>query len=190
MLRVSRIDPEIKYFDTQWTGTIPSTGTIYPLSNILGTSGPSGRDGNVVHPIKIVVRAQLGMSTVVTPLAECIRIIIFRALYDASTVTPSRVVQDASAGAGIISAYNREYQGQSKEDCRMEILFDSINVFNTQGVNGKVHTFESRCDDLIRFNANTSFPDPLYGGYYVYMTSQGTGPASFNVYTRVDYIDA
>jgi hypothetical protein len=189
--RLPRLMPELQFFDVSTAFTIPSAGAIQVLSDIAQGDGASNRDGVVVHPISLEIRGFFG----VTASGTHVRIIIGRYLIDQASPTVAQLLENSNSPENIVSAYSMQYNGQSKDDRRIEILHDENLWFNpTIATADKMHrkySFDlSRIEKpLIRWQTSNATNVPVFGGYFV--AAFGTSNnVDVRFYSRLTFVDA
>jgi hypothetical protein len=186
--RVLKLMPEIQYYDSGNAFSSAIAGTFFNISGIPIGDGPDDRDGSVVHPVHLTVRAFISSSA-----ATFVRVIYGRYLTDMAGGSATQVLELNTSPSNLVAAHNRDYSGQSGADQRIEILYDRL--FWIDAATSDPHHFHFEMDltkskhPLIRWDNAGASVTPIFGGYFgLYIGSATT--ASCNQYSRLQYLDA
>ncbi len=186
--RLPRLDPEVQFFDSFNNGTYATGGSFINLCGISIGDGASNRDGAVVHPVKLEVKVVLTSSA-----ATFVRVIYGRYLTDMGLASISQILQVSTSPGNLVSPYNRDYNGQSEADRRIEIMYDRTLWLDAATADPHHLVFSTDVSNirhpLIRWDAAGASTVPIYGGYFALIVADTTSGA-YSQASRITFLDA
>jgi hypothetical protein len=179
-LKVLNKNQELKSFDTGFSSSSTSTGTLQKISTIPQDDTDSGRDGDAVRVTRISYIAAFSFADAF----NVCRMILFRWNQDDSSSAPASVT-DILQTASAYSPYNRDNFRAKK----FTVWSDHFFVVGATGPNIEKHIFDRAMPSNIAFQATATTGT---GCFYIAHLSDSTAVAHpvLSYVTRVWYTDS